>query len=326
VKRRDFLFLVAGSAAAWPVPARRATAETPLVGVLSSGSPAPFANAIAAFRRGLAETGYAEGTVTIDYRWAEGRYDRLPALAEDLVRRRPAVIFASGGNGPARAAKAASTEIPIVFLSGGAALEDGLVASLARPAGNLTGVTWIATQLTAKRLELLHQLVPKVDLIGMLVNPDYPDSGLQIQELEEAAHAIGRRTKIVKGRTGDEIKGALTQLVDSGADALLVANDPAFYAEIAQIVTFAQEHALPACYYERQYTAAGGLMSYGTSLTEAYRQAGVYTARVLQGARPADLPVLQPTKFELVINLKTAKALGLNVPPALFAQADEVIE
>jgi putative tryptophan/tyrosine transport system substrate-binding protein len=325
VRRRDFIALLAG-AAAGPLAARAAAAESPLVGALGSGSSKPYANMIAAFRRGLTEAGYGEGQVAIEYRWAEGRYDRLPALAEDLVKRRVAVIFAFGGNGPAQAAKAASTRVPIVFLSGSAPVEAGLVASLARPGGNVTGVSWIATQLTAKRLELLHQLVPKVDLIGMLVNPDYPDGRLQIQELEEAAHAMGQRINIVEARTREEIEHALTRLGQSGADALLVANDPFFYSEVESIVALAKQHALPACYYEREFTAAGGLMSYGTSLAEAYRQAGIYTGHVLHGERPEDLPVLQPTKFELVINLKTAKDLGLNVPPALFAQADEVIE
>jgi putative tryptophan/tyrosine transport system substrate-binding protein len=326
MRRREFILTLASSAAAWLPAARATAAEPPLVGALGSGSPKPYTNMIASFRRGLAETGYAEGQVMIEYRWAEGRYDRLPALAEDLVKRRSAVIFAFGGNGPAQAAKAATTEVPIVFLSGGAPVEAGLVASLARPGSNVTGVSWIATQLTAKRLELLHQLVPKVDLIGMLMNPDYPDSRLQIQELAEAAHAIGQKTKIAEARTREEIETALTRLVQSGADALLVANDPFFYGEVESIVALAKQHALPACYYEREYPAAGGLMSYGTSLAGAYHQAGIYIGRVLLGARPADLPVLQPTKFELVINLKTAKDLGLNVPPALFAQADEVIE
>ena len=324
MRRREFLIVIGGAATAWPLAARAQQPNATLIGLLGSGSAEGYVDLVSAFRHGLSEAGYHNAT--IDERWVAGRYDRLPALAAELVRRRVAVIVAVGGNGPAQAAKAATTDIPIVFVSGGEPVNDGLVASLPRPGGNLTGVSWIAAALTAKRLEVLHQLVSRADLVGVLLNPNYPDSGLQRQELKEAAETIGQHIEIAEARTDAEIESAVATLVRDHADALLVANDPFFQSYADMIVALAARHAVPACYSERAFAAAGGLVSYGANLSDVYRQAGIYTGRVLKGEKPADLPVLQPTTFELVINLKTAKTLGLNVPPALFAQADEVIE
>ena len=326
LKRRGFI-LGAGLAASVPFLAWGQQAAATVIGLLSSGGEALHVERLAAFRRGLLEGSYGEGArVTIEPRWAEGHYDRLPALAADLVRRSVAVIVAVGGNGPALAAKAATTEIPIVFVSGGEPVKAGLVTSLARPGGNVTGVSWIAARLSAKRLELLHQLMGKVDLIGVLMNPDYPDAAAQNREFEEAAHAIEQRIEIAKARGESEIKTAIAALVGAHVDALLVANDPFYQSRADVIVALAAQEKLPACYPDRAFAAAGGLMSYGASLVDVWRQAGIYAARVLKGEKPADLPVLQPTTFELVINFKTAKALGLAVPPPLIARADEVIE
>jgi putative tryptophan/tyrosine transport system substrate-binding protein len=324
VKRRDFIIVLGIAALPRAVGAQQSNA--PVIGLLGSASRERYANLVAAFRRGLAETGYGGAEVTIEERWAEDRYERLPALATELVQRRVAVIAAVGGNAPALAAKTATADIPIVFVSGGEPVKAGLVRSLARPGGNVTGVNWIATALTAKRLEPLHKLVPKIDLVGVLVNPDYPDSDLQLDEVKDAAQAIAQRIEITRARRVDEIERAFATLVRDRADALLVANDPFFQGHLDIIVALAARHALPACYFERAFAAGGGLMSYGASLTDSYRQAGIYAGRVLKGEKPADLPVLQPTTFELVINLKTAAALGLSIPPALFAQANEVIE
>jgi putative ABC transport system substrate-binding protein len=325
--RRRELIVSLGAVAAFPMTAHAQQGSAALIGFLGSGSAAGYEDMVAAFRRGLGEAGFGEGAnVAIDERWAEGHYERLPALAAEFVRRKVSVIVAVGGNAPAQAAKAATADIPIVFVSGGEPVKDGLVASLARPGGNVTGVSWIAARLTAKRLELLHQLAPKVEMVGILLNPAYPDSGLQRQDLKEAAESLGQRIEIAEARSEGEIENALATLVRDHADALLVANDPFFQSRAGRIVALAARYTMPACYFERTFAAAGGLASYGASLAEVYRQAGIYTARVLKGERPADLPVLQPTKYELVINLKTAKALGLEISPNLIARADEVIE
>jgi putative ABC transport system substrate-binding protein len=331
MKRREFITLVGGAAVAWPLAARAQQPATPVIGFLSSVSPAAFPRTVvalqAAFREGLSETGYVEGrNVAMEYRWAEGQYDRLPALAADLVRPQVAVIVATGGNAPAQEAKQATTRIPIVFVSGGDPVNAGLVASLNLPGGNITGVSMMYSALVAKRLQLLHQLVPKAAAFGVIVNPNYSEADLQRRELQEAAQTIHQQIQVVSAGALRDIDTAFASLVERKTDALLVANDPFFESNRDQIVGLAARHAMPAIYSGREYVAAGGLMSYGSSLIDAFRQAGIYSGKILHGAKPADLPVMQPTKFELIINLKTAKALGLEVPPTLLALADEVIE
>lgn len=325
--RRTFIGSVASGLLALPPAAQAQESAIPVIGFLSSASSARSTPFVAAFRQGLNEAGYVEGkNVAIEFRWAEGHYDRLPALASDLVRRRVAVLFASGGNAPALAAKAATNKIPIVFLSGGDPVKAGLVASLNRPGGNVTGVKLIYTELVPKRLELLHDLVPKAATICALVNSNYPDVDLQRRELQEAAGAIKQRIHVVTAGAEPDIDAAFTTLVQQKTDALLVGNDPFFGDRRDQIVMLAARHAIPAIYSGREFVAAGGLMSYGPSLAEDNRQAGIYTGKVLTGAKPAELPVLQPTKVELVINLKTAKALGITIPQSILLRADEVIQ
>ncbi len=325
MRRRDFIAGL-GSAAAWPAVARAQQPAVPVVGFLHSVSPAPFARMVAGFQLGLREAGYVEGqNVKVEYRWAEGQYDRLPALAADLVRRNVAVIAATGGMGAALAAKAATSSIPIVFVSGADPVKAGLVASLNRPGGNITGVSPLLSALGSKRLELLHLLVPKAAVIGVLVNPNY-DADLQVREVQTAALALGLKLKIVPASTEAEIDKAFTTLVQQGVDALFLANDPYFDSHRDQIIGVAARDGIPAMYYTREFTASGGLISYGTNIADAYRQAAIYTGNILRGAKPADLPVVQPTKFELVINVTTAKALGLQIPDKLLALADEVIE
>ena len=327
MRRREFITLVGGAAAALPLAARAQQPAPPVVGFLHSASPGPFASAVDAFRRGLNETGYIEGqNVTIEYRWAEGRYDRLPALAADLVRRQVSVIVAMAGNGPAQAAKAATPNIPIVFVSGGDPVSGGLVASINRPGGNVTGVSWIATALVPKQLELLRKSARNPALIGALVNPSYPDHDLQLRELQEGGTAIGREINIVRASTAPDIDTAFASLAQKRTDALIVVNDPFFVSRRDQIVALAASYRLPAIYFSREFTEAGGLLSYGASLTDAARQGGVYAGKILHGEKPADLPVMQSIKFEFVINLKIAKAVGLEIPPTMLALADAVIE
>ena len=326
MRRRQFITLL-GGAAAWPLAARAQQPPMPMIGFLHSASPGPFASAVDAFRRGLSETGYTEGrNVAIEYRWAEGKYDRLPVLAADLVGHRVSVIVAMAGNGPAQAAKAATATIPIVFVSGGDPVSGGLVASLNRPGGNVTGVSWIATALVPKQLELLRGSTRNPMLIGALVNPSYPDHDLQLRELREGGAAIGRKINIVRAATTADIDTAFGSLVQMSADALIVANDPFFVNRRGQIVTLAAGHRIPAMYFSREFTEAGGLLSYGADLIDAARQGGVYAGKILHGEKPSDLPVMQSIKFEFVINLKTAKALNLEIPPTMLALADEVVE
>jgi putative ABC transport system substrate-binding protein len=297
----------------------------PVIGYLHYGSPGPFAPFVAAFRHGLAESGYDEGqNVAIEYRWAEGRYDLLPALATDLVGHKVGVIAAFGPPS-ARAAKRATSTIPIAFGSGDP-VGEGLVASLAHPGGNLTGVSLLTVELMAKRLELLSELVPQTAMIALLVNPNSPNAEPMTRDVQEAAGARGLRVPVLKAGTESEIDAAFANLVQLQAGGLVVGTDPFFNTRREQFVVLAARYAVPAIYEWREFAGAGGLVSYGSSLTAVYRQIGIYTGKILRGAKPADLPVEQPTRFELVVNLSTAKALGLTVPPSILARADEVIE
>src|SRR5882724_7877981 len=322
--RRRELMLLLGGAMTGVRAARAQQKALPVVGVLSSGSPGPFAPYVAAFHQGLSETGYVEGqNLVIEYRWAENRYDRLAELAADLVGRKVDVILAMGGTPPALAAKAATSTIPIVFSSGDP-IGFGLVASLARPGGNLTGVS--SYELTPKRVEMLSELVPGAKVVALLVNPSNAIAEPMIRNVQEAARAKGLELQILKASTESEIDAAFATLVELHAGALVLPSDTFFNSRLDQLVALAARHVVPAIYDWREYAAAGGLISYGPSLTAAYRLVGVYAGKILKGAKPADLPVQQPTTFELVVNLKTAKALGLTVPPSILARADEVIE
>jgi putative ABC transport system substrate-binding protein len=327
--RREFITLLGGAAVAWPLAARAQQAAMPVIGFLNSASPGPFASLMAAFREGLRESGYIEGqNLEIEYRWAEGQYDRLPALASDLVRRQVAMVVATGAEPSGFAAKAATTTIPIVTIVNDA-VRAGLVASLSRPGGNITGVSLFLLELTAKQVGLLHELVPGANAIAALVNPAVlvnPDLTTYSREVEQAARSIGLQLHVIRASTESDFSDISTTLVQQQADALLVAGDPFFLSRKDQIIALAAHHAVPAIYSLREFAAAGGLMSYGTSISAAYRQVGIYTGRILKGAKPTDLPVIQPTKFDLVINLKTAKALGLRIPDKVLALADEVIE
>ena len=326
MKRRDFITLLGGAAAARPLAAR-AQQSMPVIGFMSARSPEDSVHLLEAFRRGLKEGGFVEGqNVVIEFRWARGEYDRLPEMAADLVSRRVSVLTAVGGDPSPRAAKRATSTIPIVFGIGGDPVRDGLVESFNRPGGNVTGVTLMTNLMESKRFGLLRDLVPDAQLVGALLNPSFAPSARQSQQIEEAARSIGQRLIVAKASTDEELDAAFTALVRERADALLVAADPYFDTRRDRIVGFAQRQRLPAIYHFREYVLAGGLLSYGISLTDAYRQFGVYTATILKGAKPADLPVLQPTKFELVINLKTAKTLGLKISDNLLTLADEVIE
>ena len=325
MKRRAFITLL-GGAAAWQLAAR-AQQAMPVIGFLSAASASTVGISVANFQKGLSETGYFEGrNVAVVYRWAEGRYDRLPALASELVAHNVNVIIAGGGTVAAQAAKAASSTIPIVFMGGGDPIEDGLIKSLNHPGGNVTGVNQFASVLIAKRLELLREMVPKIAAIGVLTNSTNPNSKPELKDLQVAATALGCAVHVASATTEREIEPALEQVIAQGAGALVIGTDALFVSRRVQVVSLVARHALPASYTIREYTEAGGLMSYGANRADLWRQVGVYAGRILKGESAANLPVLQPTKFELVINLKTARALGLEVPPTLLARADEVIE
>jgi ABC-type uncharacterized transport system substrate-binding protein len=328
VQRRSFLTLLVGAAAAWPLAAHAQQPAMPVIGYLDSGSPEPIANRVAAFRKGLSEAGYVEGrNVAIEYRWAHNANDRLPELAADLVRRRVDVIATPGSTPAAVAAKAATTTIPIVFFTGADPVQIGLVASLNRPGGNVTGVTNMNVELGAKRLGLLHELIPGAARFAVLVNPNNSlVAGSMITELQAAARTLGRQIEVQTASTNREIDTAFASLVQKRAAALLVTPDTLFFNRRVQLATLAARHAVPAIYSVREDAEAGGLMSYGASVTDMFRQVGIYTGHILKGAKPADLPVVQSTKFEFVINLGTARALGIDVPPSLLAIADEAIE
>jgi putative tryptophan/tyrosine transport system substrate-binding protein len=327
VKRREFISLLGGAAAAWPLTARAQQPAMPVIGFLSSGSSSAWGSFVDGFRRGLGEAGFIPGqNVTIEYRWADGQYDRLPALAADLVGQRVAVIFAAGGPDPARAAKAATSIIPIAFYTAADPVKAGLVPSFNRPGGNVTGVSIMGSVLEGKRLELLHELVPKASTIGVLIDPNYPAAESESRDAQEAAARFGVTALMLAAGTEQDIDTAFATLAQRGAGALLVTQNPFFLARREQLFVLAMRHGLPAMYFLREFPVNGGLASYGPDFKEGYRQAGIYVGRILKGTKPADLPVLQPTKFELVINLKTAKTLGLDVPDKLLALADEVIE
>jgi putative ABC transport system substrate-binding protein len=327
MKRREFILLL-GGAAAWPFAARAQQPAVPVIGYLHAASPETSAYRVAAFRRGLNETGYFEGqNVAVEYRWAEGRYERFPELAAELVRRQVSVIVTPGSPVAAKAAKDATSAIPIVFAVGGDSVKLGLVASLARPGGNVTGVNFFVTELAAKRLGLLREVVPRAARVAVLVNPANPTTAEStVTDVQAAARTIGLQVRILNASTIREIDAAYASLVRERADALLVAGDGFFNSRRVQLAMLAVRHAVPATYTVREYAEAGGLMSYGTSFADTDRQVGIYAGHILRGAKPADLPVLQSTKFELIINLQAAGMLGLDVPPMLLARADEVIE
>jgi putative tryptophan/tyrosine transport system substrate-binding protein len=325
IRRREFIAGL-GGAMTWPVVAR-AQQPLPVIGFLSSASPQAYAPFVAAFRQGLSEAGFLEGSnVTLEFRWANGQYNLLPGLAGELVRRPVTVIAASGGLPTVAAAKSATATIPIVFTLGSDPVRFGIVASLNRPGGNITGVTLIAYLLDAKRVELLHELVPNAAVIALLENPSSQQAVSQTTDTRTAARASGQQLLVLNASTEREIEAAFASLAQQGAKALLVSADPFFLSRRDQIVALARGLAVPTIYEWHEFVDAGGLISYGVGLTDGYRQAAAYVGRILKGEKPADLPVLQPTKFELVLNLKTAKSLGLTVPPTLLARADEVIE
>jgi putative ABC transport system substrate-binding protein len=327
MKRREFIALLGGAAASVPLAARAQQPAMPVIGFLHGASPSYLGQFVDALRKGLAEAGYVEGqNLAIEYRWAEGQYDRLSALAADLVDRQVAVILAMGGTDPARAAKAATSTIPIVFVSAADPVRTGLVASLNRPGGNVTGVSLIAAALDEKKLGLLHELVPKALFIAGLVNPNYPGAKAQTAEVQESASHLGVKATILTAATDDEIDAAFASASQQGVGALLVSSDPFFNSRSGRFVEQAARHAIPVIYPQGEYVRGGGLISYGPDFSDGYRNGGVYVGKILKGAKPAELPVMQPTKFELVINLKAAKTLGLALPQTLLATADEVIE
>jgi len=325
ISRREFITLLGGAAAAWPLAARAQQPPVPTIGYLHVGS--PDARAEAAFRKGLSEIGFVEGrNVAIEFRYAENQFDRLPTLAAELVRQRVAVIFAGGGAATVPAAKAATTTIPIVFSTGANPVQTGMVASFNRPGGNVTGISSMTTELTAKRFELLRELLPAAAHLAVLVNPNVPRTAASVTADAQAASTIGRQVEVFTASTNSEINTAFDSMVQKRADALLIGTNAFFITRRGQFATLAARHAMPTIYFTRQFVGAGGLMSYGANNADLHRQGGVYVGRILRGENPADLPVLQASKFELLINLKTAKALGLEVSQDMLSIADEVLE
>ena len=327
MRRRHLLAMLGSSAVAWTLGARAQKATIPLIGFLNSASPDNYAFNAAAFREGLREAGYVDGqNVKIEYRWAKGDYDQLPALATDLVSRNVAVIAATGDIASARAAQAATHKIPIVFTVGADPTRFGLVDSLSHPGGNATGITLFSSTLSAKRMELLREIAPNAALIALFMNPDNANVDADIMAAQEAARTLGRQTIVVSARNPGEFDTAFKTTVQKRAGAMLLASDPMFLGQRSKHIALAGQYAIPVMYWTREFAVAGGLMSYGSSITWMYHEAGIYVGRILKRAKPADLPVLQPTKFELVINLKTAKALGITIPQSLLLRADEVIQ
>jgi putative tryptophan/tyrosine transport system substrate-binding protein len=327
MRRREFITRLGSAAATWPLAARAQQPSMPVVGFISSRSPDESASAVVAFRQGLAEAGYVEGqNVEITFRWAEGHYDRLPMMAADLARRQVTAILATGGNPPVFAVKVATATIPIVFIIGSDPVEVGFVASLNRPGGNITGVSLFTSVLVAKRLELLRELVPAATIIAFLVNPDNSNARPDTAVMQAAAARLGQKLIVLSARTDQDIDLAFASLGQQQATALVVNTDAFFLTRRNQLASLEARYAIPTIHDLREYIAAGGLVSYGTNLADAYRQGGTYVGRILKGEKPHSLPVMQPTKFDLVINLKTARALGLEIPPSVLALADEVIE
>jgi putative tryptophan/tyrosine transport system substrate-binding protein len=327
MKRRDFITLLGGAAAAWPLAARAQQPAMPVVGFLNTQSPEGVPHWVAAFRQGLKEAGFVEGqNVAVEYRWAQGQYDRLPELAADLVRRQVAVLAATGGEPSPQSAKAATQTIPIVFTANGDPVRTGLVASLNRPGGNITGITIFGADVVTKRLQLLHELVPQAAAIAYLMNPNIPNADVEMEIARTAAVSLGKEMLIFRASSEGEFGPAFASMVQQRREALLVASDVFFLSRRDQLASFAARHRIPTIYYLREFAEAGGLMTYGNRLTDAYRQVGGYVGRILKGEKPGDLPVQQSTKFELLINLKTAKTLGLEVPNSMQLLADEVIE
>ena len=327
MRRREFITLLSGAATAWPLKARAQQTAAPIIGFLNPASPTEFAYRVAAFRKGLAEMRYVEDqNVKIEYRWAQRQYDQLPELAIDLARHRVAAIAATGGLPSVRAAKTATSEIPIVFTFEGDPVEFGLVASLNHPGGNVTGITMISSLIVPKRIGVLRDLIPGIKTIAVLMNSTSPANKAEVAAAEQAARTLGWQVRVLSSSGKEDFDAAFQPLTRERADALLVCTDPIFESQRDQIIALAAHHVVPAIYALREYPVSGGLMSYGASITDLYRQAGVYVGRILNGERPADLPVMQASKFELVLNLKTAKTLGLTVPSGVLSIADEIIE
>jgi putative ABC transport system substrate-binding protein len=327
MKRREFILALGGAAASFPLALRAQQAAMPVVGYIGSGVMDDQVNLVAATRQGLKEAGYIDGqNVRIEYRWAEGHYERLPALAADLVSRNVSVIIAAGGSDPGRAARAATSTIPIVFITAADPVKTGLVASLNRPEANITGISMIGAALEAKRFELLHEAVPQAAPIGALINPNYPAAKTQTEEVQEASARLGVRLVLQNAGTEAEIEAAFATFLEQKVGALLFGNDPFFGSQREKLAALAIRHKLPAISFRREFAEAGGLLSYGALFADGYRQAGIYAGKILSGTRTTDLPVMQPTKFELVVNLKTAKAMGLVISESFLLRADEILE